>query len=56
MSGYDGEVADVWAGDAQIELFESPTEDLSLLAEVEMIGGYYHKVGVSWKGGTTLRR
>jgi acetoacetate decarboxylase len=56
MRGYDGEVADVWSGDAEIELFDSPTEDLSLLREAEIIGGYYHKVGVSWKGGTTLHR
>lgn len=55
MRGYDGEVADVWAGDAEIELYDSPTEDLALLREAEVIGGYYHRVGVSWKGGTTLR-
>ena len=54
MRGYDGEVADVWAGDADIELFESPTEELSLLRPDEMIGGFYHRVGVSWKGGKTL--
>ena len=55
MSGYDGEIADVWGGDAEIELFESPTEELSLLQPEEVIGGFYHRVGVSWKGGTTLR-
>jgi hypothetical protein len=56
MSGYDGEIADVWAGDADIRIFESPTEELSLLEPLEVIGGYYHRVGVSWKGGTTLTR
>jgi acetoacetate decarboxylase len=55
MRGYDGEVADVWAGDADLRLFESPTEEMSLLEPIEMIGGYYHKVGVSWRAGTTLR-
>ena len=30
--------------------------DGGLLAPLEIIGGYYHRVGVSWKGGTTLRR
>ncbi len=55
MSGYDGEIADVWAGQATIELFESPSEELSLLEPEEVIGGFYHRVGVSWKGGTTLR-
>ena len=56
MTGYDGEVSDVWSGDAEIDIFESPTEELSLLHPQEMIGGFYHRVGVSWKGGTTLRR
>jgi acetoacetate decarboxylase len=54
MRGYDGEIADVWAGDAELQLFEMPFEELSLLEPQEMIGGYYHRVGVSWKGGTTL--
>ncbi|HEU4320148.1 MAG TPA: acetoacetate decarboxylase family protein [Acidimicrobiia bacterium] len=55
MRGYDGEIADVWAGEASLELFESPSEEISLLRPIEMIAGYYHRVGVSWKGGTTLR-
>jgi acetoacetate decarboxylase len=55
MRGYDGEIADVWGGDAEITLGESPTEELSLLAPIEMIGGFYHKVGVSWRSGTTLK-
>jgi acetoacetate decarboxylase len=54
MRGYDGEVADVWAGEAHLELFDSPTEELSYLEPLEIIGGFYHRVGVSWKGGTTL--
>ncbi len=56
MRGYDGEVADVWSGSADLEVFDSPSDELSLLAPDEIIGGYYHRVGVSWKGGTTLRR
>jgi acetoacetate decarboxylase len=56
MKGYDGEVADIWAGEAELELFPSPTEELSLLKPTEIIAGYYHKVGVSWRAGTTLRR
>jgi acetoacetate decarboxylase len=56
MSGYNGEVGDVWRGEAELDLFESPSEELSLLAPLEVIGGYYHRVGVSWGGGTTLRR
>jgi len=55
MRGYDGEIADVWAGDASLELFDSPTEELAVLEPLEMIGGFYHRVGVSWRGGETLR-
>ena len=55
MSGYDGEVADIWAAEAEIALFDAPSEELSSLAPLEVIGGYYHKVGVSWRAGTTLR-
>jgi acetoacetate decarboxylase len=56
MRGYDGEVADVWAADAELELGESPFEELSLLEPHEIIGGYYHRVATSWREGTTLRR
>jgi hypothetical protein len=56
MRGYDGELADVWAGSAEVELFPSTSDELSLLAPEEIIGGFYHRVGVSWKGGVTLRR
>ncbi len=55
MRGYDGEVADVWAGDATVELFDAPTEEISLLEPLEVIAGFYHRVGVSWRGGTTLQ-
>ncbi|MFQ5522096.1 MAG: acetoacetate decarboxylase family protein [Acidimicrobiia bacterium] len=56
MRGYEGEVADVWSGEAEVEVFDSPWDELSLLAPGEIIGGYYHRVGVSWRQGTTLRR
>lgn len=55
MRGYDGEVADVWAARAYLDILDSPHDELSLLAPEEVIGGFYHRVGVSWKGGTTLR-
>ena len=54
MSGYDGEIADVWAGEADLTVFESPSDELSMLEPIEIIGGFYHRVGVSWRGGTTL--
>ncbi|HSO50730.1 MAG TPA: acetoacetate decarboxylase family protein, partial [Acidimicrobiia bacterium] len=56
MSGYGGEVGDIWSGTAEVDLSESPSEELSLLHPIEIVAGYYHRVGVSWGGGTTLRR
>lgn len=55
MRGYDGEIADVWAADAEIEIVQSPGDELHLLEPIEVISGYYHRVATSWKGGTTLR-
>ena len=43
-----------WRGDAELELFESPTEELARLAVGEIIAGYYQQVGVTWDGGTVL--
>ncbi|WP_433375982.1 acetoacetate decarboxylase family protein [Streptosporangium sp. CA-115845] len=43
-----------WQGDAEIELFDAPTEELAGLAVDEIIGGYYRQVGVVWNGGTLL--
>ena len=43
-----------WRGDAELRLFESPTEELARLEVREMIGGYYRQVGVVWDGGRRL--
>jgi acetoacetate decarboxylase len=45
-----------WGGDATLELFDSPTEELARLEVHEIIGGYYRQVGVSWDGGRLLAR
>jgi acetoacetate decarboxylase len=45
-----------WRGDAELRLFESPTEELARLEVHEIIGGYYRQVGVTWDGGRTLER
>jgi acetoacetate decarboxylase len=50
------EAGPAWAGDATLELFESPTEELASLEVAEIIGGYYRQVGVTWDGGTVLAR
>jgi acetoacetate decarboxylase len=43
-----------WRGDATLELFPSPTEELARLEVTEIIGGYYRQVGVTWDGGRLL--
>jgi acetoacetate decarboxylase len=48
------EAGPAWRGDATLELFTSPTEELASLAVQEIIGGYYRQVGVTWDGGRTL--
>jgi hypothetical protein len=50
----DFEAGPAWTGDAELQLFESPTEELSNLTVEEIIGGYYRQVGVVWNGGRTL--
>lgn len=45
-----------WAGDVELNLYDSPTEELSHLAVEEIIGGYYRQVGVVWNGGRSLQR
>lgn len=48
------EAGPAWRGDASLELFESPTEELAELRVHELIGGYYRQVGVTWDGGSVL--
>ena len=56
MRAVDVEIADGWEGDPELSLFPSPTEEHHRLVPREMIGGYWRRVGMSWKGGTTLHR
>ena len=48
------EAGPAWRGDATLELFESPTEELADLEVREIISGYYRQVGVTWDGGQVL--
>ena len=50
------EAGPAWGGDAALELFDSPTEELARLEVGEIIGGYYRQVGVTWDGGRLLAR
>jgi acetoacetate decarboxylase len=45
-----------WRGDASLELFESPTEELASLRVDEVIAGYYRQVAITWDGGAVLAR
>lgn len=55
MSGQDPDLGPAWKADAELELFDSPWDELaSALPVGEVIGGYYRQVGVSWNGGATL--
>jgi acetoacetate decarboxylase len=54
MSGVNVDLGIAYRGSATLELFDSPTEELSTLAPLEMIGGYFRTVGTTFNGGTTL--
>lgn len=54
MRGVDVELGQAYVGTAEIELGESPVEELTRLAPIEMIGGYWRSVGTTFAGGTTL--
>ncbi|MFE5037458.1 acetoacetate decarboxylase family protein [Streptomyces sp. NPDC056683] len=43
-----------WVGEAELELFEAPTEELARLEVREPIAAYYRQVGVVWDGGRLL--
>ena len=50
------EAGPAWRGEAALDLFDSPTEELARLEVREVISGYYRQVGVTWHGGTVLAR
>ena len=56
MSSFDVEAGRCFAGEADLRVFDSPVEELVSIAPKEIIAGYWHEVGVSWKSGTTLAR
>jgi acetoacetate decarboxylase len=57
MGGYDADLGPAWAADAELDLADSPWDEVaSALPVREVIGGYYRQLGVSWNGGTTVER
>jgi acetoacetate decarboxylase len=55
MSGVEADLGQPWSGEAELELFDSPWDELaSTLPIKEIIGGYYREVGVTFNGGKLL--
>lgn len=54
MRGFDVELGPVFAGDADLTLHDSPTEEIAAFEPIEMIGAWYRQVGNSMAGGTTV--
>jgi acetoacetate decarboxylase len=54
MSGVDLDLGAVYGGVATLELFDSPSEELTSIAPREIIGGYFRSVGTTFNGGSTL--
>ena len=54
MSGVNVDLGPAYAGEASLELFDSPSEELMALAPREIIGGYFRSVGTTFAGGRTL--
>jgi acetoacetate decarboxylase len=52
----DIKVSDIWAGDAEIKFLSSAVEEIIALEQVEMLGGFFHNMGLAIKGGKVLHR
>lgn len=54
MRGFDVDAGPVYSGDAELDIFDNPTEELARMAPYEIIGGYYRQIGNSMHAGTTV--
>lgn len=54
MSGTNVELGPAYAGSATLELFDSPSEELLLIAPREILHGYFRSVATTFAGGQTL--
>jgi acetoacetate decarboxylase len=50
----DQQIDDVWAGDAELTIFDSPHDEVSLLKPVEVLGGYRFSFAETITGGRLL--
>ncbi len=56
MKSVDADLGPIYAGDADLRLYDVPGEEFALLEPQEMIGATYQQLGVTFPGGTTLAR
>jgi acetoacetate decarboxylase len=54
MRSRDVELGPVFAGEAELRLYEAPGEELATLPVSEPIAGYWRRVGATFDGGTKL--
>jgi len=56
MSAYQAEVGRSFTGDFDLQLFDSPVEELTRLEPVQKIAGDWREIDFYWRSGTTIRR
>jgi acetoacetate decarboxylase len=56
MKTVDVDAGPVHTGEAELTLFDSPTEEFARLEPRELLGAYYRQVGATFAGGTTVER
>ncbi len=54
MRSVDVDLGPVYAGEADIRLFDAPGEELAALRPLETIAGYWRQVGATFAGGERL--
>ncbi len=56
MHAYKSEVGRCFTGTFDLEIYDSPVEELTRLKMIEPIAGYWREVAMSWRSGITLAR
>jgi len=46
--------ADIWKGNADLKFFESDLDEVAGISPVEILGGFYHSVGLTTYGGKVI--
>lgn len=54
FSGVEKEVSPIWEGEAELTFYDSPFEELKAIEPKEMLKGYYHSFGYTFRGGKVL--